>query len=240
MDWSPFIASAQERKRDRAHVKVTAASAAAAWFPCVPAYEPPTNLASFNRRSWQLDTARAALLIHDMQRFWVERCANPTPLIERIARMATVARGAGVPIIYSGSLPATAAERGLNLERWGPGIAEAGEGGSEIVPELAPSTGDFMVHKSRYSAFYRTGLEQRLRALGRDQLIITGLYAHHGCLATALDAYMRDLRVFFVADAMLDHSYDVHVAALRYVGEVCGHIVSADEIQAIIETRHAP
>ncbi|WP_435431423.1 isochorismatase family protein, partial [Shigella sonnei] len=57
------------------------------------------------------------------------------------------------------------------------------------LPEKVPLSND--IPAWRYSAFHRSPLEQMLKESGRNQLIITGVYAHIGCMTTATDAFMR-------------------------------------------------
>jgi bifunctional isochorismate lyase / aryl carrier protein len=52
---------------------------------------------------------------------------------------------------------------------------------------------------------------------GRDQLVGTGVYAHIGCQATAVEAFMRDVRAFLVADAVAEFSRRHHDQACEYV-----------------------
>ncbi len=47
--------------------------------------------------------------------------------------------------------------------------------------------------------------------------MITGQYAHIGCMTTATDAFMRDIKPFMVADALADFSRDEHLMSLKYV-----------------------
>jgi bifunctional isochorismate lyase/aryl carrier protein len=76
--------------------------------------------------------------------------------------------------------------------------------------------------KHRYSAFQRSNLETLMRARGRDQLVICGVYAHIGCMATAVEAFQRDIEAFFVADALADYSREKHDMALQWVAATCG------------------
>ncbi len=64
----------------------------------------------------------------------------------------------------------------------------------EIVPELAPQTGETVIAKSLPNAFAGTGLEQRLAQSGRKNLIVAGFMTHMCVSATvraALDLGYR-------------------------------------------------
>ena len=69
-----------------------------------------------------------------------------------------------------------------------------------------------------------------LKESGRNQLIITGVYAHFGCMTTATDAFMRDIKPFMVADALADFSRDEHLMSLKYVAGRSGRVVMTEEL----------
>lgn len=62
--------------------------------------------------------------------------------------------------------------------------------------------------------------------------VITGVYAHHGCMLSAADAYMRDVKPFFVIDATADHSQEQHEMTCRLIPSLCGQNVTTSQMLA--------
>ncbi|QNP67690.1 isochorismatase family protein [Streptomyces genisteinicus] len=194
------------------------------------------------RVRWRPDPARAALLVHDMQRYFLAPYAGaPVPEVTaNIGRLLRLARERDVPVFYTAQ-PGRQdpADRGLLTEFWGDGIGrviDADPGAADVVGDLAPEAGDTVLVKWRYSAFQRSTFAEQLAALGRDQLLITGVYAHIGCQATAVEAFMRDVQPFLVADAVADFSRDRHDQACEYVAQRCGVVTTtADALTALSE-----
>ncbi|MEU6619657.1 isochorismatase family protein [Streptomyces litmocidini] len=196
-------------------------------YPLPSADELPANTAR-----WRLDPLRAVLLVHDMQRYFLDPFpAGPRrELVARAALLRTRCAARGVQVAYTaqpGSM--TRQERGLLQDFWGPGMRATPED-REVVPALAPEDGDWVLVKRRYSAFFRSGLLGRMRAAGRDQLVLCGVYAHVGVLATAVEAFTHDIRVFLVADAVADFSREDHDTALRYAAGRCAVVVTTEEV----------
>ena len=50
-----------------------------------------------------------------------------------------------------------------------------GPKGAEVVDELKPEPADIILPKRRFSAFFKTDLDQTLRTLGVDTIIVTGI-----------------------------------------------------------------
>ncbi|WP_029352214.1 isochorismatase family protein [Bosea sp. 117] len=177
------------------------------------------------RAPWRPQRDRLALLIHDMQNYFLtpfEAGASPlAPAIANIAALAARCRASGVPVFYTAQVGnQDRRDRGLQADLWGPGMSRAPEH-EGIVAALAPEEGDIVLVKHRYSAFQRSNLERLMRARGRDQLAICGVYAHIGCLMTAADAFMRDIEPFLAADALADFSRERHDLALSYAAATC-------------------
>jgi bifunctional isochorismate lyase/aryl carrier protein len=197
-----------------------------------------------NRVAWTPDPARAALLVHDMQNYFVDAYepdrAPMTEVIPRIDALRRACARVGVPVVFSAQPPAQAPEdRMLLQDFWGSGIG-AGPREHRIIDALAPAEDDVVLTKWRYSAFQRTDLRERLHAMGRDQLIITGIYANIGCLMTACEAFMQDVQAFFVGDAMADLSLDEHRLALRWAAQRCAVTTTAERVTAQLGAGSAP
>ncbi|WP_426752082.1 isochorismatase family protein [Myxococcus sp. Y35] len=187
-----------------------------------------------NKVSWTPDPRRAVLLIHDMQRYFVEAfTAGQSPVTELIAniqRLRQHCTALGIPVVYSAQPGGqTPEQRGLLLDFWGAGI-NGGPDQKRIIDALTPTDGDIQLTKWRYSAFRKTDLMEQMKRLGRDQLIISGIYAHIGCLQTASDAFMSDVRPFLVADALGDFSLAHHQLALSYAAQLCAVTATTQQV----------
>ncbi|MBY8911235.1 isochorismatase [Bacillus sp. YC2] len=203
--------------------------------PAIPAYAMPTaSDMPKNKVSWNLNPKRAVLLIHDMQNYFVDAfMKGESPITDaaaNISKLKEQCRALGIPVVYTAQ-PGSQdpSDRALLTDFWGPGL-KSGPYEEKVIKELAPDDQDIVLTKWRYSAFKRTDLLNIMRESGRDQLIITGIYAHIGCLVTACEAFMEDIQSFFIGDAVADFSLEKHKMALTYAAERCAFTALTSEV----------
>lgn len=208
--------------------------------PSLASYPLPTASAfPASKVSWPVHPSRAVLLIHDMQDYFLAFYGADSPLsqalLARVGRLRAWARQWGIPVVYTAQpTEQRPADRALLNDMWGPGLTAADPALQAVAAPIAPEAGDTVLVKWRYSAFQRSNLEALMKQQwGRDQLLICGIYAHIGCLTTALDAFMRDIQPFMVGDAVADFSAAEHQMALNYVAGRCGRVLGVDEITAL-------
>lgn len=188
---------------------------------------------------WQPDSSRVALLIHDMQRYFLDfftADASPiVPVIDNTHRLLSIARRLHIPVFYSAQPgDMTPQQRGLLQSLWGAGMNSSQEH-KQIIPQLTPQDNECVLTKWRYSAFFNSPLLPTLRELKRDQLIVCGVYAHVGCLCTAQEAYSNDIETFFIADAIADFSEEKHRLALEIAAETSSVVLSTRQTLDALE-----
>ena len=179
-----------------------------------------------------LDTSSAAVIVVDMQNDFgskggmferagidisgIQKAVQPT------ARVLDAARKAGIKVFYlkmayRPDLADLGAEDSVNRVRHlqlGVGQHVMAPDGtpsrilvrdtwnSEIVDELKPQGDDVVLYKTRFSGFYKTDLDEQLRALGVKHLLITGCTTSICVESTVRDAMFRDYLCVLLSDCM--------------------------------------
>lgn len=193
------------------------------------------RIAPFNTHDLSLNISRSAMMIIDMQEFFLDP-KSPTftcgglAVISNILKIREAFRSAGRPIIYTRHVHSPDGSDAGILGWWWAGMCKEGTPESEITARLRPNDDEKVILKHRYSSFYNTDLETILRCAGIEDLVITGIMTNMCCESTARDAYYRDYRVFFPADATGSINEEMHLASLLNLAFGFAHINKAEDI----------
>jgi len=88
--------------------------------------------------------------------------------------------------------------------------------GSEVTEKLIQEKGDIILPKRRFSAFFKTDLDQTLRTYNIDTVCVCGITTLYCVLATAFDAICHDFYAFIIEDAVTAHSDEAHTEFLNF------------------------
>lgn len=103
-----------------------------------------------------------------------------------------------------------------------------------VDSRLAMHEGEILVEKQWASAFRGTDIDQQLRSLDVDSLVVTGL-STSGCVrATAVDGLQYDYRVVVPREAVGDRNQDAHEANLFDLHAKYADVCSVDDIVAAL------
>jgi nicotinamidase/pyrazinamidase len=160
---------------------------------------------------------KPAIMIVDMLKDTLEG-AHPMPIKElgfeivpAINRLTAFARSRSIPVIFSmdSFLPGDFIFQGKMKNH-----SIRGTKGAEVTDLLEQAETDFYSHKRRFSAFYKTDIDQTLRLYGADTVVLCGIATHWCVLSTALDALSNDFRVILLEDCCASFSRDIHESCL--------------------------
>ncbi len=89
-----------------------------------------------------------------------------------------------------------------------------GTQGAEVIDDLKPEPKDITLPKRRFSAFFKTDLDQTLRMLGVDTIVVTGMTTEVCVLMTALDGLSHDFSAILIEDCTASRNNEFHQRCL--------------------------
>jgi ureidoacrylate peracid hydrolase len=195
-----------------------------------------------------IDAARAALVVVDMQNYYVaEGYPSYSPeapaIVPNINRLAAALRSAGGRVVWIQTDSAEA------LAKWGKHhkykltpenaarrlrlLSESDEG-FKLYKTLEPTPEDLYVRKIKFSAMIgdSSNLDRVLRDNGIEILLVAGTKTNVCCESTARDASMMEYRVALLSDATATSTDEEHAAALNGFQVSFGDVMTVDEALA--------
>ncbi len=168
---------------------------------------------------------------------------NIAQAIAQTAKLLAACRRHGVPVAFTRVVYADdGSDAGVFCLK-APGLLKLTETSalSQIVPELEPRPGEYILRKTQPSAFFGTSLAPWLTSKGVDTLLVTGCTTS-GCVrATVIDAMSANFRTIVVADGVGDRAQGPHEANLFDMEQKYADLMTTAEIVAHLgKTNRSP
>ena len=216
--------------------------------------------------SFDVDWKRAGLMIIDMQNYSSNTsCGITQMLIERYpevaeyyvprireavgcaARLLNEFRQAGREVVYTRHGALLGDGRDMIARRQQrddlareqterPTLWSNGSHEHDVVAELTPQPHELVIDKNASSPFNGTGVDQLLRNLNLETLVISGMATDMCVETTARDAADRGYNVIVAEDAVATFFADHHRAALSAMARVYTKVWSTSQIVEALAT----
>jgi ureidoacrylate peracid hydrolase len=220
---------------------LTAAGAKLASVP--PAIDP------FALARWDLVPGRTALVVIDPQNDflhndgWYAKSGVDISHMQRTIAptraLVAAARAKRIPVIWTRHGFRDGTDGGVFFQLR-PFLKEGGlrQGtwGAEILDGLGASKDDWVVDKTRLSAFFNTSLDGILRGLKAETVLFAGVLTNQCVAATSKDANFRDYKPIVVEEATGTTLPHLHDPAIEMIRVGWGEVRSLDEALTEIAT----
>src|SRR5437016_1967342 len=195
----------------------------------------------------RIERRRAALIAYDVCRRALapsdpSRRAAMRPVLDAWVEVIAMARGAGLPVIYT--TPVSRADGAdvvllptdLSAETGVPPLTNGIEGSAEagFPDEIAPLAADYVFLKRRPSAFYGTGVAELLHMLRRDIVIIGGGATNRGVETSVREAFNLDLAAVVVRECCWGSDAAAHAYSLDKAMKMYARIRTLDQVATML------
>jgi len=151
--------------------------------------------------------------------------------LDNAARLAPVARDAGIPVIFTEVKYTPGGANGGAFYNKVPALScfDAGRDSQRLADGLSMEESDILVSKQYPSAFFGTSLDATLRWHKVDTLLLTGVTTS-GCVrATCIDSISYGFVTLVVSDAVGDRAQEPHDANLFDMSAKYADLCTTDE-----------
>lgn len=188
------------------------------------------------RSTLELDPSRAAVLVVDMLNDFLD----PSGLMPLVGgevlydphhRLLDAAREAGARVIW---VCDTHAPDDREFDKRAVHCL-TGTWGAQIAPALAAPDAEERVFKRRYSGFFETDLDLRLRERGIRQLIVTGVVTNICVRSTCHDAFFRGYDVIVPEECVMATSEREQASSLYDIDTHYGTVAPLSEVLAALQ-----
>ena len=163
---------------------------------------------------------KPALILIDLQEDYLARkelAPRKDALLGNVGKLLAAFRSLSLPIVHVISIYRKDRSNwtlSMIQDNW-PVVIE-GTPGAKVAAEVRPLPGEPVVVKDRYSAFFRTDMDERLKAMGATDLVLAGINTHACIRTTAIDAFMRDWKVILPLECVDSWDPDHHRITVEY------------------------
>ncbi|MEM6712187.1 MAG: isochorismatase family cysteine hydrolase [Pseudomonadota bacterium] len=216
--------------------------------------------------AYSFEPARTALVVIDMQRDFIEPggfgdalgndVSRLVSIIPAVSRLLRVCRDAGLAIVHTreahlpdlSDCPPSKIARGNAPVRIGEGgpmgrLLVRGEPGNQIVPELAPLPGEWVIDKPGKGMFWNTGLMERFLDAGITHLIFAGVTTEV-CVQTSMrEANDRGFECLLIEEATesyFEHFKTATIEMITAQGGIVGWTTSLNALEACLARETVP
>ena len=213
-------------------------------------YESDTDIGAI-----EIDKKTTALLIVDMQHFFVTRPVlnNPTEreladaqrweqfyqaiddwVVPNNQRILDAFRSRGMEVLHAKiqCQKRNGADRSLDHKATGFNelLLRAGDPLTDIVPQLAPADDEIVITKTTDNAVAGSPIRLWLRNMGIDTVVVTGVLLDQCVSGTVRGLADESFNVWLVEDASRAATQQIHDAELEILNNIYCHVINTEEL----------